>query len=192
MGALMRFNKMEKKKNTSIKSEKGLVIVNTGEGKGKTTSAIGVAIRALGWGHKVLLVQFMKGSWETGEFNFLGKLSSQVKIISADCPFSWATKDKEKDVAICRKVWDSAKEYILDSEYELIILDEVNIATSLGYLVEQEVIETLKQRKPSINIILTGRGAKKRLIDYADIVSEINCVKHPFHSGVVAKKGIDF
>ena len=174
------------------KNSKGLVIVNTGEGKGKTTSAIGVAVRALGWGHKVLLVQFMKGSRETGELNFLGKLSSQVRIISADCPFSWATRDKEKDIAICRKVWGSVKGYVINGGYELIILDEINVVTSLGYLSEREVIEALKQREPSVNIILTGRAANKELTDYADLVSEIRCVKHPFNSGIPAKKGIDF
>ncbi len=183
---------MENKKNTSIKDVKGLVVVYTGDGKGKTTSAIGVAVRTLGWGQKVLLIQFLKGSWNTGEMRFLEKISPQVKIISAECPFSWATKNKEKDTAVCRKVWDSAKDYILNGEYELIVLDEINVVTSLGYLGEQEVIESLKQRKPFINIILTGRGAKKELIDYADLVSEINCVKHPFNSGLAAKKGIDF
>ena len=183
---------MKKEEETLTKNSKGLVIVNTGEGKGKTTSAIGTAVRALGWGQRVLLVQFMKGSWKTGEFSFLGKFSAQVKIISADCPFSWVTRDREKDVAICRKVWDSAKEYILNGGYELIILDEINVVTSLGYLTEQEVIETLVRRSSPISIILTGRGAKKRLIDYADLVSDIKCVKHPFDSGVAAKKGIDF
>lgn len=179
---------MEKMSN----NEKGLIIVNTGEGKGKTTSAIGIAIRALGWGRKVLFIQFMKGSWETGEIRFLKKFTTQVKIISAECPFSWKTKDKEKDMVVCRSVWDMAKEYILNGEYELIVLDEINILTSLGYLPEQEVIEILKKRELSVSIILTGRGAKKELIDYADLVSEIKCVKHPFGSGVAAKKGIDF
>lgn len=181
-----------KEDNTSSKNEKGLVIVNTGEGKGKTTSAIGTAIRALGWGQKVLLVQFMKGSRKTGEVSFLGNFLPQIKIISADCSFSWATEDKEKDITVCRKVWDSSKKYILNGGYELIILDEINVITSLGYLAEQEIIETLSNRNPSINIILTGRGAKKSLINYADLVSDMKCVKHPFNSGVAAKKGIDF
>lgn len=180
------------KGNTTVDNGKGLVIVNTGEGKGKTTSAIGTAIRALGWGQKVLLVQFMKGSWKTGELNFLKKLSPQVRMIFADCPFSWKTKDREKDAGVCRKVWNSARKYILKGGYELIILDEINVVTSLGYLPEQEVIETLMGRNPYVNIVLTGRGAKKGLINYADLVSEVKCVKHPFDSGLAAKKGIDF
>jgi cob(I)alamin adenosyltransferase len=183
---------VKNRKHIPVKSKKGLVIVNTGEGKGKTTSAIGTAIRALGWGQKVLLVQFMKGRWKTGELSFLKQFVPQIKIISADCPFSWETKDKEKDITVCKKVWNSAKKYILNGGYKLVILDEINVITSLGYLTEQEIIETLIRRVPFIDVILTGRGAKKKLIDYANIVSDIKCVKHPFDSGIAAKKGIDF
>ena len=169
-----------------------MVIVNTGNGKGKSTAAIGTAIRALGWGWKIFMVQFMKGKWDTGEKRFIEKIGPDFTIVNADCGFSWNSTDTQSDIEACRTIWEKAKGAINGEEYDLVILDEINVVLHLNYLPMSEVIETVRNRPSWKHIILTGRNASPEMIEAADCVSEIKNIKHPFDSGKVAQKGIDF
>lgn len=174
-------------------TESGLVVILTGNGKGKSSSAFGMIIRSLGWGRKVLLVQFMKGLWETGESKFFGNISSDsLEIIRAVCPFTWKSQDKTKDAEICKNVWTEATERIAEKQFDLIVLDELMIVLELGFLKLEDVITFLKTKRGNADIVITGRNAPKELLELADTVSTINSIKHPFDKGIAAKKGIDF
>ncbi|MCP4177864.1 MAG: cob(I)yrinic acid a,c-diamide adenosyltransferase [bacterium] len=179
-------------KSTVKEKRNSVVIVNTGDGKGKTTASLGTAFRALGWGWKVLMIQFIKGKWNPGEKRCAEKLNLPFEIISLGSGFTWDTKNKEHDITECSKAWDYAKEKILSTEYDLIILDELNIVLSLKYLPVTKVIDVLKERKKWVNIIITGRKAPDELIEYADLVTEMKKIKHPFDKGKKALKGIEF
>ncbi len=173
--------------------EKGLTVILTGDGKGKSSSAFGMIIRSLGWGRKVLLVQFLKGLWETGEENFFEKLNDgNLEIIRAKCPFTWKSLDKAKDAQICREVWFDALEKIKNERIDIVVFDELMITLQQGFLKLEEVIDFLKAKRSDIDVVITGRHAPEELIELADTVSEINCVKHAFEKGSIAKKGIDF
>ena len=170
---------------------RGLVLVHTGDGKGKSSSAFGVITRALGWGHKVAVVQFIKGKWVSGERQFFNKLGS-VDWHTMGEGFTWDTQDKARDIAAAEAAFDKASELMSSGDYDLVVLDEINIALRYDYLSVDDVIEALKSRSQRTSVILTGRDAKSELCDYADLVSEMREVKHPFKSGIKAQRGIDF
>ncbi|HBM17358.1 MAG TPA: cob(I)yrinic acid a,c-diamide adenosyltransferase [Lentisphaeria bacterium] len=172
---------------------KGLIIILTGDGKGKSSSAFGMMNRALGWEKKVLLVQFLKGLWESGEGRFFESLKSdKLHIIRAECPFTWKSKDKDKDALICRNIWEQSLNMIRENNYDLVVFDELMITLQQNFLNLNDVIEFLKDRAFSLDVIMTGRNAPEELIDIADTVSEVRVIKHAFDKRVLAKKGIDF
>lgn len=191
-------DKMRKKKAARDKiqatktDEKGLVIVHTGKGKGKSTAGFGMVFRALGHGMKVGVVQFVKGSWDTGERWVLEKFPEQVTISALGEGFTWETQDRARDIAMARDAWEQAKAMILDESYDMVLCDELNIVLRYDYLPVEEVIEVLAAKPEMKHIIITGRNAKDELIDAADLVTEMELIKHPFRSGVKAQKGIEF
>jgi cob(I)alamin adenosyltransferase len=184
----------EQKRKTSEARDpgRGLILVHTGNGKGKSSSAFGVIIRALGWGHKVGVVQFIKGKWITGERQFFAKFADQVSWHTMGEGFTWDTQDKDRDIAAAEAAFARACEMMQSGDYDLIVLDEINIALRYDYLDVQAVIEGLKARSGRTSVILTGRDAKPELMDYADLVSEMTEVKHPFKAGIKAQRGLDF
>ncbi len=176
------------------KSKKGLLIVFTGNGKGKTTASLGMALRTIGHGYKVAIIQFIKGGWTTGEEKALKNFSSNISWHSLGEGFTWETQDRIRDEKLVREAWQLAKIYINNESYKLIILDEINIATKLGYLNSEEIITFLKSIKNRKNhIVLTGRGASDSIINYADLVTEMKLIKHPFkEQGIKAQKCVEF
>jgi cob(I)alamin adenosyltransferase len=174
------------------KRRQGLIIVNTGDGKGKTTAALGLAFRALGVGFKVFMVQFIKGKWKTGEKKLADRLAPDIEIRPMGDGFTWNTKDPAQDIATTLEIWEVGKEAIRSGRYDLVILDEINVVMKLGYLDPQLVVDFLKARDPRQHVVLTGRGAPPSIIEAADLVSEVVAVKHPFKSGVKAQLGIEF
>jgi len=190
--------KMRRKKEARAKIlatktiEKGLLIVHTGKGKGKSTAAFGLVMRALGHGFKVGIVQFVKGAWETGERKVLERFPDLVTIKAMGEGFTWETQDRQRDIAAARAAWDKAKEMLADASYKMVLLDELNIVLRYGYLPLDEVVEALKKRPQGTHVIVTGRNAKDKLIEAADLVTDMTMVKHPFRSGVKAQAGIEF
>ncbi|MEM1364520.1 MAG: cob(I)yrinic acid a,c-diamide adenosyltransferase [Pseudomonadota bacterium] len=190
--------KMKKKKAARDKMlatktiEKGLLMVHTGKGKGKSTAAFGMVFRALGNGMKVAVVQFVKGKWGTGERVILEKLGDQVSMATMGEGFTWETQDRQRDIDAARQAWEKAKAFILDGEHDMVLLDELNIVLRYDYLPLEEVLEVLDQRPEMKHVIITGRNAKDQLMDAADLVTEMEMVKHPFRSGVKAQKGVEF
>jgi cob(I)alamin adenosyltransferase len=172
--------------------EKGLLIVHTGKGKGKSTAAFGLVFRALGNGMKVAVVQFVKGKWQTGERAALEKFEGQVTINTMGEGFTWETQDRSRDIAAARAAWERAKSFIADSEHQMVVLDELNIVLRYDYLDTADVVATLRARPAMKHVVVTGRNAKDELIEAADLVTEMEQVKHPFRSGVKAQKGIEF
>ncbi len=177
--------------------EKGLLIVHTGKGKGKSTAAFGLVMRALGHGMKIGIIQFVKGKWETGERHVLDRYSDQVTIRTMGEGFTWETQDRARDIAAAKTAWAAAKEMIDASrgetpKYDLILLDELNIVLRYDYLPLDEVVAFLTAKPENLHVIVTGRNAKEPLIDAADLVTEMTMVKHPFRAGVKAQKGIEF
>ena len=173
--------------------EKGLKIVFTGQGKGKTTAALGMAIRALGHGENVAIVQFIKGGWEPGESKAFEIYGEQIKWHALGEGFTWETQDRQRDKELANLAWKKSLEYLSSSKYKLVILDEINIAIKLGYLSVNEVIQGIKGRPNLTHVVLTGRGAKNELIEIADLVTEMNLIKHPFkEQGIKAQKGVEF
>ncbi|KTQ80731.1 cobinamide adenolsyltransferase [Aureimonas ureilytica] len=191
--------KMRKKKAARDKilatktQEKGLVIVHTGKGKGKSTAAFGLVFRALGNGMKVGIVQFVKGKWETGERAALERFQGEVTITAMGDGFTWETQDRQRDIAAARQAWERAKAMISDEEHDMVILDELNIVLRYDYLAVEEVVDFLREHKPEMkHVVITGRNAKEELIDFADLVTEMEMIKHPFRSGIKAQRGIEF
>lgn len=172
--------------------EKGLVMVHTGKGKGKSTAAMGLAARAVGNDMKVGIVQFVKGVWETGERKVLEKFPDLCVMKAMGEGFSWETQDRERDIAAARAAWEMAKEMINDPSYKMVILDELNIVLRYENLPLDEVIETLQSKPEMLHVVVTGRNAKDELIEIADLVTEMTQIKHPFRSGVKAQVGIEF
>ena len=170
---------------------RGLVLVLTGNGKGKSSSAFGVVIRALGWKHKVAVVQFIKGTWITGERQFFDKLG-RVDWHTMGEGFTWETQDKDRDIAAAEAAFAKATELRASGEYDLLVLDEINIALRYDYLDVAVVLDALKARSDRTSVILTGRDAKPELCDYADLVTEMTEVKHPYAAGIKAQRGVDF
>ena len=190
---MQRRKEVQEERLADKKADKGLIIVNTGNGKGKTTAALGMVMRSLGHGYKVAIVQFIKGAWEPAEKAVLEKYSDQLNFHAMGEGFTWETQDRERDIEKAVAAWSQSLEYILNPEYRLVLLDEVNIALKLGYLDVNTVIEGLKQKPEDSHVILTGRGAPAELIAIADLVTEMSLVKHPFREqGIKAQAGIEF
>ncbi len=178
--------------------EKGLLIVHTGKGKGKSTAAFGLVLRALGNGMRVGIVQFVKGKWQTGERPVLERFADQVDMRVSGEGFTWETQDRARDIAAAEAGWAAAKEMIEACRgevprYDMLVLDELNIVLRYDYLAVAEVVEALGHRPPDLHVVVTGRNAKPELIEAADLVTEMTMVKHPFREqGVKAQKGIEF
>jgi cob(I)alamin adenosyltransferase len=173
-------------------AEKGLLIVNTGPGKGKTTAAFGLALRMLGHGRRVGVVQFVKGAWHTGEKDAFAAFGDRVAWHTMGEGFTWETQDIGRDIAAAEAAWAKAVELMGDPSIGLVVLDELNIALRYDYLDLNKVVDALKQRRGDLHIVVTGRNAKPRLIEAADLVTEMAAVKHHFAAGVKAQKGIEF
>jgi cob(I)alamin adenosyltransferase len=190
--------KMEKRKavqDAEVASktvERGVLIVHTGPGKGKSTAAWGLALRALGHGWRVGVVQFIKGAWETGERAALERFGAQVAWHTLGEGFTWETQDKARDIAAAQRAWAKALGLMADTSIGLVILDELNIALRYDYLPVSDVIEALTHRRPDLTVVVTGRNAKPDLIAAADCVTEMGVVKHHFAAGFKAQTGIEF
>ncbi len=191
-------DKMKKKKAARDKIiatktiEKGLVIVHTGKGKGKSTAAFGMVFRALGNGMKVGVVQFVKGKWQTGERVILEKLGDQVTMTAMGDGFTWETQDRARDIEAAKAAWERAKAMIMDDEHDMVLLDELNIVLRYDYLEVADIIAVLEQKPEMKHVLITGRNAKDELMEFADLVTEMTMVKHPFRAGVKAQVGIEF
>lgn len=173
--------------------EKGLIIVNTGNGKGKTTAALGMVLRSLGHGYRVAIVQFIKGAWEPAEKAIFSQFGDRLEFHAMGEGFTWETQDRDRDIQNARLAWQKGQSYILNSDFQLILLDEINVALKLGYLQIEEVLGGLKQKPDNTHVILTGRGAPTALIELADLVTEMTLIKHPFREqGVKAQPGIEY
>lgn len=173
-------------------TEKGLLIVHTGPGKGKSTAAFGLALRMLGGGGRVGVVQFIKGAWETGERAALSVFGDRVQWHSMGEGFTWETQDRARDVAAAIRAWEMARGMLADPALDLVLLDEMNIALRYDYLPLEEVLAGLAARRPLLHVVITGRNAKPALLEMADLVTEMGAVKHHFAAGVKAQKGIEF
>jgi cob(I)alamin adenosyltransferase len=191
-------DKMRKKKEARTRmlatktEERGLLIVHTGKGKGKSTAAFGMVFRAIGHGFPVGIVQFVKGAWGTGERDVLEKFPELVTIKAMGEGFTWDTQDRQRDLAAARAAWEQAKAMIVDPRYRMVLLDELNIVLRYDYLPLDEVIEVLRSKPRDLHVIVTGRNAKDELIEIADLVTEMTEIKHPFRSGVKAQAGVEF
>ena len=191
--------KMQKRKEAQDREvaaktiEKGLLIVNTGKGKGKSTAAFGLILRALGHGWRVGVVQFIKGAWSTGERDVLeSRFADLVEWHTMGEGFTWETQDRARDVAAAEAAWAKAQALMRDETIRLVVLDELNIALRYEYLPVERVVETLATRRTDLHVVVTGRNAKPGLIEAADLVTEMGAVKHHFAGGVKAQEGIEF
>ncbi len=176
----------------AAQEEKGLLIVFTGAGKGKTTAALGMALRCIGHGMKVAVVQFIKGAIDTAEERVLKSFGEQVVFLRMGEGYTWETQDRERDTAFAQQAWDAAKAFLRDPAYAMVILDEFNIALHHDYVQLADVLPALRDRSPMQHVVITGRGAKKEGIEEADLVTEMGQVKHPFRKGIKAQQGVEF
>lgn len=180
------------KKQAAADHEKGLLIVNTGNGKGKTTAAFGMAVRVLGHGMKLGVVQFIKGALHTSERDFLGAIAHCDFVTMGD-GYTWNTQNREADMATARKGWNEARRMIESGEYQMVVLDELNAVLKYEYLPLDEVLDVLKARPATLHVVVTGRHAPDALIELADLVTEMRLVKHPYREqGVKAQRGVEF
>lgn len=192
--------KMAKKKTAREKimatktDQKGLIIVNTGKGKGKSTAGFGMIFRHIAHGMPSAVVQFIKGAWETGERDLIEKHFGDVcQFYTLGEGFTWETQDRSRDIVMAEKAWEKAKELIRDERNSMVLLDEINIALRYDYIDVAEVVRFLKEEKPHMtHVVLTGRNAKEELIEAADLVTEMELIKHPFRSGIKAQIGVEF
>jgi cob(I)alamin adenosyltransferase len=192
--------KMAKKKAARDKimatksGDKGLIIVHTGAGKGKSSSAFGMIVRCLAHGFPCAVVQFIKGAWDTGERRLLtDHFGDLCQFHAMGEGFTWETQDRARDIAAAQAGWEKAKELIADSNLRMVVLDEINIALRYDYLDIADVVDFLENKKPAMtHVVLTGRNAKQELIDAADLVTEMTLIKHPFRSGIKAQPGVEF
>jgi cob(I)alamin adenosyltransferase len=194
---MQRRKEVQEQRMAERSSQKGLIIVNTGMGKGKTTAALGIVLRSLGHGYRVAIVQFIKGAWEPAEKKAFEPWSTgdapQLEFHAMGEGFTWETQDRERDIQKAQEAWQKAIGFIADPQFRLVLLDEVNIALKLGYLQVEEILAGLDQKPPESHVILTGRGAPAPLIERADLVTEMTLVKHPFkEQGIKAQAGIEF
>jgi len=197
---MQRRKEVQAQRLAGMQAEKGLIIVHTGNGKGKTTAALGMVLRSLGHGHRVAIVQFIKGAWEPAE-----KAAFEPWTVATDSRpallefhamgegFTWETQDRERDTQMAQKAWEKALTFISHPAVKLTLLDEVNVALKLGYLTPEQVLAGLQEKPADSHVILTGRGAPQPLVERADLVTEMTLVKHPFREqGVKAQAGIEF
>ncbi|MGQ9896719.1 MAG: cob(I)yrinic acid a,c-diamide adenosyltransferase [Acidobacteriota bacterium] len=172
--------------------EKGLIIVHTGAGKGKTTAALGMAFRAMGHGLRVGIVQFTKGARTSGEALFARELTGRVDFFALGEGFTWETQDRRRDCAAAAKAWEQACALMADPHYDLVVLDELNIVLRDDTLPLDAVLEMLRRKRPELHVVITGRSARPELIELADLVTEMKLIKHPFRSGIKAQRGVEF
>jgi cob(I)alamin adenosyltransferase len=197
---MQRRKEVQEQRLAQASQEKGLIIVNTGNGKGKTTAALGMVLRSLGHGYRVAIVQFIKGAWEPAEKAAFQPWTvatngetPQLEFHAMGEGFTWETQDRERDIENALKAWDKALGFIRNPDFRLVLLDEVNVALKLGYLDVQDVLMGLEQKPAKSHVLLTGRGAPTALIEKADLVTEMTLVKHPFREqGIKAQPGIEF
>lgn len=174
------------------RSQKGLILVYTGDGKGKTTAALGLAFRAIGHGMRVLMVQFIKGSWHYGELDTARRLAPHIEIHPLGEGFTWETRNPQRDAQKAREAWEFALRKIREEDFQILILDEINYVIDYRYLPVEDVVEWLQRRPEGLHVVLTGRNAHPAVVAIADLVTEMREVKHPFEKGILAQKGIEF
>jgi cob(I)alamin adenosyltransferase len=172
--------------------EKGLIVVNTGAGKGKSSAAFGLVARASGHGMRVGIVQFIKGAIATGEAAFFGQLAPQVTMKTLGEGFTWDTQDRQRDIETARRGWQEAVAMLRDPAYDLVVLDELNIVLRYEYIPLEEVLNELRQKRELLHVVITGRNARPELIELADLVTEMKLIKHPYRSGIMPQKGIEY
>jgi cob(I)alamin adenosyltransferase len=197
---MQRRKEVQEQRLAGMTQEKGLIIVHTGNGKGKTTAALGMVLRSLGHGHRVAIVQFIKGAWEPAEKNVFEQwtvgTNDELPLLEFHAMgegFTWETQDRERDIQKALEAWEKALSFIRMPDFKLVLLDEVNVALKLGYLNVDQILAGLDQKPADSHVILTGRGAPQALIDRADLVTEMTLVKHPFkEQGIKAQAGIEF
>lgn len=188
-----RRQQVQKQRVEERNQEKGLILVFTGQGKGKTTAGLGLVLRTLGHGERVAIVQFIKGGWEPGEARALKAFGDQVSWHALGEGFTWETQDRERDQQLVEAAWETALDYLRDSSVKLVLLDELNVALKLGYISAETVIAGLNERPALTHVAVTGRGAPEALVARADLVTEMTLVHHPFREqGVKAQAGIEF
>jgi cob(I)alamin adenosyltransferase len=184
---------MKKRPGSDPKKRKGLIIVHTGDGKGKSTAAFGLALRACGNNMMVFIMQFMKGKWKAGERKSLEKLGPNVEFAALGDGFTWDTQNPEQDRLTAQKALDIVREKLSSGRYQMVILDEINYVLGYKFLEEDDFLDLLKNKPEMTHIVCTGRNASPKLIELADMVTEMKCVKHPFkEQGIPAQKGIEF
>jgi len=178
-------------KKANAQEDKGVIVITTGNGKGKSSSGFGMVARSLGHGMKVGIVQFIKGAMSTGEETFFRRFPDELDYFVMGEGFTWETQDRERDIEAVNKAWEKACEFLSNEDYDFVLLDELNIAIKNGYLAVEDVIKVLEQKPPMQHVVITGRGAKQKLIELADTVTEMNVVKHAFKNGIRAQKGVE-
>ncbi len=190
---MQRRKEVQDRRVAQASQSRGLIIVNTGNGKGKTTAALGMVLRSLGHGYRVAIVQFIKGAWEPAEKFVFSRFSDLLEFHAMGEGFTWETQDRERDLKTAQLAWETALTFIRNPDFKLVLLDEVNIALKLGYLSIEQVLAGLEEKPDDSHIILTGRGAPTELIERADLVTEMTLVKHPFREqGIKAQPGIEY
>ena len=192
---MIRLNEIKDRQLASADKEKGLIIVHTGAGKGKSTAAFGMAIRALGQGMKVGIVQFIKGAIPTGEGAFIEQIAAagmKIEMHTLGEGFTWKTQDRERDIATAQRGWEKVVELMRDPTMDLVVLDELNIATKYEYIQASVVVEELLSKRPMLHVVLTGRNASPEVIEIADLVSEMKAIKHPYARGIQPQRGVEF
>ncbi len=190
---MQRRKEVQEQRLAERSHQKGLIIVHTGNGKGKTTAALGMVLRSLGHGYRVAIVQFIKGAWEPAEKAVLSRWEDQLEFYAMGEGFTWETQDRERDIQKAEQAWEKGLGFIRNPDFKLVLLDEINVALKLGYLDVETVLAGLEQKPEDSHVILTGRGAPTALIDKADLVTEMTPIKHPFRDqGIKAQPGIEF
>lgn len=188
----MRALQAERRAERLTKTEKGgLLIVHTGDGKGKSTAGFGMVTRTLGWGMRPGIVQFIKGKWKTGERQYFGKLLGEDYVVSGE-GFTWDSQDRDADIAAAERGWDAARRMLGDPAYDLVLLDELNIALRYGHLSLERVLADIAARPAQQHVCVTGRDAQPAMIEAADLVTEFAAIRHPYQSGYKAQKGVEF
>ncbi|NER08493.1 MAG: cob(I)yrinic acid a,c-diamide adenosyltransferase [Okeania sp. SIO3C4] len=190
---MQRRKEVQEQRVSQAAREKGLIVVNTGNGKGKTTAALGMVMRSLGHGYRVGIIQFIKGAWEPAEKAVFTKWGEQISFHALGEGFTWETQDRDRDIQKVYEAWNLALSYICNPDFKLVLLDEVNVSLKLGYLKLEDLLSGLEEKPEDSHVILTGRGAPPELIERADLVTEMKMIKHPFREqGVKAQAGIEY
>lgn len=172
--------------------KKGLILVHTGDGKGKSTAAFGMALRMMGHGKRVAIVQFIKGDWKTGESNFFKNYKDQCELYSMGDGFTWDTQNLKQDIKTAQNTWRKCCAVLHEDSFDLVVFDEINCVLNYNFLPVDEVVSELQKKPEKKHVVLTGRNAPQKIMDLANLVSEMKCVKHPYESGIKAQIGIDF